>query len=157
MDYKKDLQIDENSLDKEWKHQPFLYMQYAEELAKANSSAQHQKEKMDVIKAELDTKYRRLIDSEGEKVTEARVNARIMTDETYQKAQEECHKADYEASILSAAVKAFEHKKKALEKLVDLYLGGYYSAPRNKEMEEVVTEKAAESQRKRLNRGRKDE
>ena len=52
----------------------------------------------------------------------------------------------------SAAVKAFEHKKKALEKLVDLSITGYYSSPKqNNQAENKWNEERKNSLRKRLN------
>lgn len=125
MSYENDLKIDEHQLEKEWLHQPSLYMRYAEKAALADSKAKRAKENIEVVKAELSTYYR----STEEKFTEKSIEAQILTDPKYKEANKDYLDAVEQAAVLSAAVRAFDHKKAALENLVRLTLAGYYSQP----------------------------
>lgn len=125
MSYENDLKIDEHQLEKEWLRQPSLYMQYAEKAALADNKAKRAKENIEVVKAELSTYYR----NTEEKFTEKSIEAQILTDAKYKEANKNYLDAIEQAAVLSAAVRAFDHKKAALENLVKLTLAGYYSQP----------------------------
>jgi hypothetical protein len=124
MDYKDDLKINKNKLDIEWIKQPQLYMQYAEQLAEADRKKQQAKEKLEVQKALTDKEIR---ENALSKMTEVMVQAGITLDSEYIKVLENYREKCYEYNIVSAAVKAFEQRKSALENLVKLYLSGYFS------------------------------
>lgn len=129
MSYENDLKIDEHRLEKEWLKQPALYMQYAEKAALADSKAKRAKENVETIKAERSAYYRKKHSDEGEKFTENSISVEVQTDTECIDAVSEYITAMEHAAVLSAAVKAFEHKKAALENLVRLTLAGYYSQP----------------------------
>lgn len=129
MNYETDLHIDEYQLEKEWLKQPALYMQYAEKAALADSKAKRAKENVETIKAERSAHYRKKHADEGEKFTENSISVEVQTDPQCIDAISEYITAVEHAAVLSAAVKAFDHKKAALENLVKLTLAGYYSQP----------------------------
>jgi len=64
------------------------------------------------------------------KPTEAAINAAISKDEDYQLEQQALLDANEAVNLLVSAKAAFEHRKKALEGLTQLWLGGYFSDPK---------------------------
>lgn len=144
VDYILDLAIDPHKLDEEWLKQPALYMKYSEMASKAQKLKDELKERVEVIKAGIDQlvrenpeKYNAPTDKKGEiKITEAWITGAIIRDGRYQEAVKEYNEALYEFNILSAAVKSFDHKKKALEGMVQLWQGSYFSVPKN--MQDIV-------------------
>lgn len=159
-----DLQINQDELDREWVEQPTLYYRYATMLAKARLNHEREKSNIEVARAEV----ARLIRAKpkkfgiGDKITEAAVKEAILVHKDYTAAVESELKAKYRVDILQATVVALDHRKKALEKLVDLFLANYFSPPRAKgeksreaqqRMSEQTSERAArkiaERQRKK--------
>lgn len=130
MNWEQDLQIDKNALDEEWIKQPYLYMQYAEKFVYAQDKKQKAKENLEVVKAQADKRARENLTIKGEKITESKVSSEIVLDPEYKKALSELNEILLEVNLLDFSVKAMDHRKKALEKSVDLYLGGYFSKPR---------------------------
>lgn len=154
--YKDDLEIDINSLDHEWEKQPVLYMQHAEELAEANRERDTQKQKLEIVTAELSKAARTDPDIAVEigKLTENSIHNWIVTQEEYQEAQNNLNEASYEAAILASMVRALEQRKSALENLVKLSLAGYFSTPSEPGMDAKQQETKSKRQRKSLNNKR---
>ena len=126
------LHIDKHLLDEEWVNQPKLYFEYASELALARQELEEAKAEFDVVKAETDLTIRsNPADYDlPEKTTEVMIGkALILTDE-YADAQKVVFIAQYRVNILSGAQTALDHRKKALEKLVDLHGRNYFSSPK---------------------------
>lgn len=164
MNYDKDLEIDGDSLDEEWIKQPRLYMKYARASAEIAAERDHAKEVLDVVQAELDIdirrnpqKYNLPTDKNGiPKVTEGAIKSCILLSKEYKLVFDEYTKTKLEADIILAGLRAMEHRKKALEGLVQLYIGEYFSKPRQSKAEgdnisERVVEKTATFQRRKLN------
>ena len=129
-EYSDDLKIDFAELDINWRDHSANYMKWAEHWVNAVAQRDRKKEALDVLKAELDKEYRVKLEKQlGKKPTEAAVSASITADETYQIAQQEIIKANENVNLLASAKVAFEHRKKALEGLTQLWLGGYFSNP----------------------------
>ena len=126
-----DLQIDENQLDTEWLNQPQLYYRYAAKAADARRDFDAAKDELEVTKAEVDQSIRSDPAKFGlTKLTEATVASAVIIQEEYQKAQENVRQARHRHDVYQAAVSALDHRRKALEKLVDLLIANYFSAPR---------------------------
>lgn len=126
------LHIDQDQLDAEWLRQPEHYYRHARMLADAKELVARRKAAIELIAADLDKEIR---DSPckfglGDKFTEAMVRSRVTLDERHQKAQRLLNKAHHDSDLCQAAVYALDHKKKALEKLVELHLANYFSTPR---------------------------
>jgi hypothetical protein len=150
-DYKIDLSIDENSLDREFVHQPHLYMKYAELAASADRAAKQAKEKVEVVRAQI---YRDVVEREDKKPTESWINSKITLDDNYQDAMTDYYDKKYEADLMASAVKSMDHKKSALENLARLWVGSYFSTPKQtKDTEEVKDTSRSTRQRERMNRG----
>jgi hypothetical protein len=132
--YDKDIQIDKNNLSEEWEKQGGLYLHYALKLSKAERSRNNAKEEMEVVKARIDKDIRKNPSAYGyEKVTESIVSNTIILEEDHKEATENYIDSCYEVGVLQAVVRAFDHKKKALENLVTLHMGGYNAEPKNKQ------------------------
>lgn len=163
-----DLKIDLNDLHGEWLRQPALYMKYAEMAAQSQRARDQLKEKIDVVRAEQDSKIRNApldfncpVDKAGApKITEAWINSTIQRQPEFNKANEDFHSANYTMNVLKSAVSAFDHKKKALEFEVQLWQGNYYSVPVDRsEKRDVKAEavaKASDKQREGLTRRRRE-
>lgn len=131
LDYENDIRIDENSLDIEWLDQPSTMMKYAKHLAKVQLARDRSKVDLDIIKAALDKRIRtNPIKFKIDKITEAAVSNTILSHPEYLEAQETYQNAEYEVNIASAAVRAFDARKTALENLVRLHGQQYFAGPR---------------------------
>ena len=125
-----DLQIDPHRLDDEWVAQVPLYHQWAAELADARRDSELEKSSLEVTKAELYLAVRTNPAAYAlEKVTEAALAATVAIQKGYVEAQKKVIKARHRVDVTEAAVKALDHRKTALSKLVDLFLADYFSRP----------------------------
>lgn len=123
--------IDKDRLDEEWVNQPLLYYKYAMKLADAREDFERAKARKDVVEAELDAAIRRDPPAFGlEKITEDALKKAIIRQRRYTEAQEELIKARHSMDVLEVKVNTLDHKKRGLEKLVDLWAREYFSEPR---------------------------
>ncbi len=137
--------IDPLSLDHEWLSQSFLTMKYNEALADIIKERE-------MLRASLDEMFREEIKKGGaKKITEAAVQAKI-------NGNMEFIELDYQVALLKSIVEGFNHRKKALEKLVELTLGGYNSLPNQPRTfdnwNQAKLMKVDQDQKMRLNRNR---
>ncbi len=139
------LHIDKHLLDEEWVNQPKLYFEYAAELAQARLELEEARAEFDVVKAETDLAIRSdPADYDlPEKTTEVMIGKALILTEEYANAQEAVFTAKHRVDILSGAQTALDHRKKALENLVDLHGRNYFSSPNidTRHMESEETEK----------------
>ena len=131
MNYEKDIQIDETSLDLEWLSQAPLMMKYTRHAAMTKQLADVQKEKLDFIKAELDKEIR----LEPEKfdiikITESVVLNSIIIHPRYTDENKKYIETRFEAEVARGAVAAIEQRKTALENLVKLHGQQYFAGPK---------------------------
>lgn len=125
------LQIDKNILDDEWLGQARLYFQWAVQLEDARDEFEETKAAFDVVKSDLDLAIRTNPDAyDLPKVTDKSVAAALIIQPEYKDAQQEVFIARHRVGILQAAVTSLDHRKKALEKLVDLHGQKYFASPR---------------------------
>jgi hypothetical protein len=153
MGYKEDIRIDIHVLDAEWIKQASLYQYYAKQEAMALYKRDQLADKLALTQAQLDGDIRLDLKKHGfeSKPTEAAILNSIKQNPFYIKANSLLMKASCKAKIIGGAVRAFDHKKKALEKLTDLYLSGYWAAPKiRSEAQEVYGEQAQEALSKDL-------
>jgi hypothetical protein len=123
--YKDDIKIDPDSLDIEWINHPDKYMKWAEKAAKAEDNERLCKESLEVVDAQIDKEIR----ESHEKTTESQIKNIIALDPEHQTALRELNDARYKASLYSLVVKAMDHRKTALERLVQLVLSSYFAGP----------------------------
>lgn len=137
------IEIDKNRLDEEWVDQPRLFHEHAVAAAEARKRWEQAKARLDITRAEFDIEMRRDPETyDLPKVTEGVLASAILLQGPVKDAMKVVINAREEMGILDAAVIALEHRKKALEKLVELQGRDYYSEPRahgdaGKAMEEV--------------------
>ncbi len=125
--------IDRERLDEEWIAQPKLFFKYASKLADAKRKLEEAKGELDVTTAELDQSIRSAPEKFGlAKVTEGSIKQAIMTQDIYNKANSVVGGLKYKVDMYQAAVSALDHRKRALENLVDLWAQDYWAEPRAK-------------------------
>lgn len=131
--YKKDVEINPNQLDLEWLRQPALYQKYAGEAAYARDRRDRAKDKLEVVKAQVDGDVRQNPGNYGftgdKKPTEGAITSAVIQSEGYQEANEEYLKSKLECDIIQSAVLAMEQRKYALENLVKLLNSSYFASP----------------------------
>lgn len=122
--------IDIGALDTEWLEQPKLYHKWAGKLAEARLREDEAKQRLELIKANLDKQIREDPDGfELLKITEASVAATILKQPEHKKAQKAVNQCRYITNMVQAAVSTLDHRRRALENLVMLHGRDYFSKP----------------------------
>ena len=130
MNYEQDMTIDPDALDVEWIEQPRLMLRYAQHASEMKREVERAKEKLDIIRADLDKKIRVAPEEFGiVKLTESVITSTIITQVQYKKGNEEFLEVAYEANMAQGALRALEGKKAALENLVKLHGQQYFVGP----------------------------
>ncbi len=130
MYYEKDVNIDPNSLDVEWLEQPNLMLKYGRIAAQTKLDMDKAKEKLEVVKAELDKDIRLNPEKyDIAKLTESVVASTILLQPEYKEASEAYIEATYEFNMARYAVQAISDRKDALENLVKLHGMQYFAGP----------------------------
>ena len=130
LNYEQDVSIDETALDVEWLQQANLMYKYARYQAETKKAMDEAKERLDFIKAKLEMDIRVNPENYGlSKVTESAVASTILLQPEYQEASKKYIEARYENDVASAAVRAIDQKKTALENLVKLLSVSYFAGP----------------------------
>lgn len=135
-------EIDLERLDQEWVSQPKLYHKYALKSADADDKVTRAKANLDLVEAEVALLIRSKPEKFGlKKGTDKEVNAAITVHKLYREAQDALHESMHTADIFRAKLRSLEHRKRALEKAVDLRLANYFSEPRaSKQSKEAMDE-----------------
>lgn len=125
------LEIDIHQLHLDWCHQPKLLYEHAMKLADARMRHAEAKVELELIEAETDAEIRkRPFAYDLEKVTEAVVRNTVIQQKNVKEAQAALIAAKHAVDVLEAAVSALDHKKKALENMVQLRLNELYAEPK---------------------------
>lgn len=129
--YSEDLEIDKFNLEQEWIEQSSLFFKYMQLEADAAKREAEIKEACDITLAEVEKEVRACPGEYGlkEKPPASAVMAAVNLSKDVQEAREELRDARHELAMMQAAVRAFTHRKSALENLVRLQGQGYYSSP----------------------------
>lgn len=157
MGYKEDTSVDKHNLEEEWTKQSSLFLKWGEAHAEAITEKDRAKEKLDIIKSEIDSDIRTRPEKYGfdKKPTEAAISSIILKHPKYTEVNNEVIKCNEEVNVLAVAKEAMNHKKKALENLTTLWVAGYYSDPDiPKEAKEIVAEKKTKLIKEKLNKKR---
>lgn len=126
------LDIDPDRLPHEWLRQPKLYFLASEELANARSKVDSYKSALEVAEAEmrLDIIKRPSRYNVSEKQTVAEINAAVIRTMANSKHVRRLRNAKHRMDVIQAFVNALDHKKKALENHVTLFVHNWYAEPR---------------------------
>jgi hypothetical protein len=126
------MEIDIANLDREWSEQATRHKLFCDIAAIYGRVHDDAKAAMEVAKALAARGIRKkpekyLIDA---KVTEPAVKESLSLHPVYQKAQTELNQAAHSLEMAKGAVSASQHRKTALEKLVDLWSQSYFGRPK---------------------------
>lgn len=131
INFERDATIDPDALDIEWLEQPRMMIRYGKVLAEAKKAYEETKQRLDVVKAEVDKDVRANPSDYGlEKTTESAIAGAVSTAKKVQESQKEMHEASYEVNLAQAAVYAINARKDALENLVRLHGQQYFAGPK---------------------------
>jgi hypothetical protein len=147
MGYREDVTIDINNLDVELIRQAGLFQHWGRQEASSLYEKDQIEESLHKCRARLDLAIRSEPEKFGftGKLTEGAINSIITLHPDIEIATEAFFKSKYKTKVLGIAVKSFEHKKKALEKLADLYINGYWATPKvDPEAQRAFDEQAQE-------------
>lgn len=154
--YDEDLKIDKDQLEIEWEKQPMIYFYWAQKEAEALEARDRANQKMNIVQAEMDAKVRSNPSDYGlnDKPTETAIKNIVTNSKEYRLVENDVIEKNKTVRVLQAAVIAFDHKKRALTKLVDLWLGSYWSSSGGapKEMKEDINKRKGEEMRQVLNK-----
>ena len=121
-------QFDKYRLEVEWEKQPKLFWEYSKVLAERRADVERARADEKVVYAEVEQEFR--LSKVDDKVTEAAVKAAVLVSDRYRGAVESRIKSEFDADIAQAAVSTLDHRKRALENEVSLFLSGYFAKPR---------------------------
>ena len=124
--YQEDLAIDPLELDEEWLTQSGKYMKYSELLADAEKEMKQAQENTKVTRSRLIRECK----ENDSKATAQIIESYYREHDDHISAKNAQIEAEYKVSMLSNAVFAFTHRRKALENLVQLHISNYFSSPR---------------------------
>lgn len=145
------LDVDMYSLDKEWAEQANNYHIYAKKVSEARFEYSKKKAMLDLVKAELSLDIRSNPDKyKLPKTTEDTVNAAITVHDKTKVAQQELFDSKKELDDLEAILSALDHKKYALQDMVQLFLSDYFSTPRSKDSVEANEKMKQEKMKERI-------
>jgi hypothetical protein len=129
------ISINRFKLDEEWAEQPRSHHKLCLDAADAKLKVAESKAELELVEAELDHEIRlhpSRFGVEDGRLTEKVVANAVLRSKRYQEAQATYLRARHALDVMEAAVSASEHKKKALESEVQLFLSGYFANPRAK-------------------------
>ena len=139
----KDLDIDKNALDFECIEQPKRFLKWARILSDAIKQRDWAKRRTSIKRSEISVDIRSNPNKYGlDKATEGSVAATLETLPEISQVENDHIDAQRAVNILTSAKEAFEQRKSMVEKLIPLYLSGYWSRP--KEPNESVGKMADE-------------
>lgn len=155
MSYESDLKIDLERLEENLQEQAEFVMDYGKEWAEKTAERDRARENISVIEAELDGYARaNWVDISDTKMTEKSILGYVLNEDKRRSAMENLISITEEVNILSVAKSAFDHRKKALEGLVTLFVANYYADPKiaKRDINEVKSTRRKDFQQDELNK-----
>ena len=155
-EFQNELKIDKDSLDDECLNQSILFAKWSLMAVNAVDEKDRNKEKVDLIKSQLDKKIRENpadfgLDSD-KKPTETAILNCILIQNEYRSIYNEYLASLNQANVLFVAKEAFQMRRYMLEKIVDLYQSNYFASPKIKpETKERIFKKAQIKMKESLN------
>lgn len=125
------LSIDESALDKEWQAQPRRVFFAAQKAAEARREVTGLANAVKVAEAEAALEIRKDPAAFGlVRATDDGVKAAVRVHPAVRQAEEQLAEAKYALDMAEGFVDALDHKKRAMENLVQLLAQNYWSPPR---------------------------
>ncbi len=126
--------IDQYDLPREWVTHADRYHERALKAADAKKTKELAEDHVRVIRAEVARNIRLHPSKYGlDKPTVAAVEGEVELDSGVRFAEKELIEARYAYDVYAADVASLDHRKRALEKLVDLLLADFFAHPKEKE------------------------
>ena len=153
--YEEDISINKHELDREWVEQANLMWKYAKAEADAEYEMDRAKERLELVKADLDKRMRLLLTGGDKKPTESVIASAVLLHDECKDASSGYLQAKHTYNVFRAAVKAIAQRKDSLENLVWLFGKEYFSTPQNRSQEgnEGLRKSTRQSIRQRMARG----
>jgi len=139
MKYKDDIIIDKNILDEEWEMQPVKVLKWGLRLTDAQEARDRVKDRAELVYARIGALIRADPEDYGlkDKPAESAIQSVIIRNKEYRNMRKEVIAAEKEVKALEIVMRSLEHRKRALEKITDLFFSGYWSEPRAKRGSQV--------------------
>lgn len=138
--------IDREQLDTEWMRQAELFFKHASRLADAKRDLESVRAEQEVTYAELDQAIRANPEQyDLKKISEGAIKQAILSQGKYSEINIMVGQLKHKVDILQAAVSALDHRKRALENLVELWSQDYWAEPR---IPKIAQDKVKEADRK---------
>ena len=150
MNYENDVKISPTDLDIECLDQPALMLKYGKHKAETDKDLALEKEKLDLVRAELDKLIRESPETFGitTKITETVITNTILASDEYKEAYKKYLEVNYEHNVAKSVVDAVSQRKDMLEALIKLHGQQYFagpSVPRDIEQEREQKEKKVDT------------
>lgn len=127
----KDLEIDKDNLDIECIDQARRFMKWSVTYAESIRTRDEAKRKASIVRSNINLDVRSRPEEYGlTKTTESTIEAVVNSHEEVNTAETAVSDAQYAVNIFSAAKEALDQRRAMLERLVSLYISGYYAQPR---------------------------
>lgn len=110
----RDLHFTEATINDGMTRQAALFAHYARLSADATYQSDRAKQQVDLLEAQLNQKFRDSMVASGTKFTEKYIDSMVISDSSYQAAQERAHEAKAIASMVASAADSFRHRKDML-------------------------------------------
>lgn len=131
MDFQSFVHIDEGALDVEWRNQPARYLEVAEAQSDAAAEVSRLVDRLESAESELGGMIRANPEMYGiTKLTDPAVKEAVSSSERVKRLKDEIIEAKRTQSRLSGLLAAMDHRRRALENLVELWARNYHSEPR---------------------------
>lgn len=149
--------IDPKRLDEEWRGQAQMVYNAGAEAAKLEKEYNEAKDGFEFVSATLSNDIRQQPNLYGiEKITEKAIDEAKILQPEYRAAKRKLADAQLKMDLAFVTSKSLEHRKKALEKMVDLYLREYHSEPAPRGNSADAQEFGRDSVRSRMRENARD-
>jgi hypothetical protein len=126
--FEQEIELDKFKLHEEATMQALLMAEYSDALAKAKTEKDAAELRVKMAEATANLDYRQN-PPEGLKITEAVIEALVITNTSVVAAKEALIKAKEAVYAFEVAVDALRDKSSMIKVLTSLWIGGYYAAP----------------------------
>lgn len=153
------LKIDLDQLEEDWQKHSNIVKEYSDKLADYRMELDQAEEELKVqtAEAELDIRMKGPAEYNLDKFTEGTITALLQIHPKLQEIRQRIIQKKHDVRIAEGFTNSLEHRKKALENEVQLYIAGYWSLPRTPrenrtEMEKTGRDRTFDRAKKALNK-----
>jgi len=148
-----DIKIHRDHLEDDWESHSELALNWHLKYAEFVYRRDNLKESLSIEEAKLAQHIRSKPEDFGLlKITEGSVFELLKTNDRLQEFRQDLITTEYEVNLLKGVTIAFDHRKKALEELVSLYIAGYFSPKLKAELKPDIDTQVASLNKLKLPR-----